>query len=127
MKKRRKFTKSKIVEKLWTALALLQEPREIRLLLEDLLYPSEVSMLGQRLLVATLIRQGFDYRSIIKTTGASVGTIQRVSDTMYRGTGGYELALSTLAQERERAQYHKQEYSKSPEERYISRRLRRGK
>lgn len=127
MKKLRKFTKSRIVDKLWQAIALLEDYSEVRRFLEELLYPSEVSMLGQRLLIATLVRKGFDYRQIIQKTGASVATIYRVSEAMHRGTGGYELALSNLAQIEERALYRKREYAKTPEQRYIERRLSKGK
>lgn len=127
MKKIRKFTKSKIIEKLWRTVALLDNPREVRQFLEDILYPSEVSMLGQRLLVALLLRRGLTYEQIEVRTGASTGTINRVWQVMHRGTGGYELAFSTYDQKKIRDEYERREYALDPTDRYIKRRLRKGK
>jgi TrpR-related protein YerC/YecD len=127
MKKLREFTKSKMINKLWHAITLLEGDREVRQFLEDILYPSEVSMLGQRLLIATLIRQGFTYEQIIKTTGAGADTINRVLKVFRGGTAGYELVLSRLSEEREKEVYRRKEYNKSPEQRYLERRIRRGK
>lgn len=127
MKKMRRFTKSKIIEKLWQMISLLEGPKEIRLFLEDILYPSEISMMGQRLLVAEMIRQGLTYEAIKAKTGASEGTINRVLQIMHSGTGGYELAFSTLNQKRIRDEYKRHEYALDPMSRYIKRRLSKGK
>ena len=127
MKKLRRFTKSKMIDQLWEMIALLDGPKEIRKFLEDILYQSEVSMMGQRLLVASLLRKGFTYEQIKAKTGASEGTINRVLQVMHRGTGGYELAFSTLNQKKLRDEYKKREYALDPMDRYIQRRLRKGK
>jgi TrpR-related protein YerC/YecD len=127
MKKRRKFIKSKIIDKLWEAISLLKGPKEIRQFLEDILYPSEVSMLGQRLLIATLFRRGLTYEQVVAKTGAGKGTAYRVGEVFHRGTGGYELALSRLRQKALKAEYDRREYAKTPEARYLAARLRKGK
>ena len=127
MKKMRKFRKRKMIEKLWEAIALLNGPQEVRQFLEDIHYPSEISMLGQRLLIATLFRRGLTYEQIVSKTGASKSTVNRVWGVLPRGTGGYELALSTLQQERVRQEYEKRQYNKSPEQRYLETRLKKGK
>lgn len=127
MKKIRRFKKSKMVDKLWEAIALLDGPEEVRRFLEDILTPSEVSMLGQRLLIATLFRRGLTYDQIAEKTGAGMGTVYRVGEVLHRGTGGYELAFTALSAERTRKEYHLRRLDQSPEARYLAARLRRGK
>lgn len=116
-----------MIDKLWEAISLLEGPGEIRKFLKDLLYPSEVSMLGQRLLIATLFRRGLTYEQVVAKTGAGKGTAYRVGEVFHGGTGGYELALSRLRQKDMKAEYDKYEYAKTPEARYIAARLRKGK
>jgi TrpR-related protein YerC/YecD len=127
MKKMRKFTKSRMIEKLWEVIALLDHPKDVRLFLEDILYPSEVSMLGQRLLVATLLRRGLSHEQVFGKTGASMGTVNRIWQVMHRGTGGYELALMTLQVHRMQQTYRQKELAKTPVQRYLERRIRKGK
>ena len=127
MKKMRRFTKSKTIQKIWHILVSLQTPEDVSRFMEDLFTPSEVSMAGQRLLIATMLHRELKYEEIVDKTGAIRSTIHEVWKVLHRGTGGYEVAFSALQQEQERKDYHRREYHKSPEQRYIEHRLQKGK
>lgn len=77
------------LERLYQALADLDDPKDIEELLIDLCTTTEVSELANRLAVAQLLAEGNSYTTIQKTTGASAATIARVSKFLAEGAGGY--------------------------------------
>lgn len=82
--------------KLYNVLAELSDPKEIALLLRDLLTLEELQEAGRRLAVAQRLNNGETQRSIAAQTGVSTATVSRVNSWLHHGTGGYGLALQRL-------------------------------
>ncbi|MCL2807630.1 MAG: YerC/YecD family TrpR-related protein [Coriobacteriia bacterium] len=85
------------LERLYNALAALNEPAAVAALLEDMCTIREIEEMSQRLEVARLLSTGAPYTAITEKTGASATTIARVSKSLYYGSSGYArvLGLST--------------------------------
>lgn len=77
------------LNKLYRALAQLDDAKDVEELLIDLCTTTEVNELANRLAVAELLIQGKSYTAIQKETGASAATIARVSKFLTEGAGGY--------------------------------------
>ena len=78
------------------AVLALETEDECRAFLEDLMTGKEIQDCSQRLLVASLLRQGMVYSRIADTTGASSATISRVNRCFTYGAGGYQTILDRL-------------------------------
>jgi len=81
------------LERLYAALAGLNDPVDIAALLEDMCTIREVEEMSQRLEVARLLSIGEPYTTITEKTGASATTIARVSKSLYYGAAGYARVL----------------------------------
>ncbi len=79
------------------ALLALETEAECRAFLTDLMTGKEIQDCSQRLLVASLLREGQVYSRIAGTTGASSATISRVNRCFVYGEGGYQKILDRLA------------------------------
>ena len=86
-------------ELLVRAVLSLQSEEECRAFLEDLMTGKEIQDCSQRLLVASLLRQGLVYSRIADTTGASSATISRVNRCYAYGAGGYQTVLERIEPE----------------------------
>ena len=74
----------------------LKTEDEARSLLSDLCTIREMQDLGQRLVVARLLRRQMTYSDIAQQTGASTATISRVNRCLVYGAGGYRTVLERL-------------------------------
>lgn len=83
-------------EALYTAIATLRTPEEVKLFFEDLSTPTERQAMADRWRVVAPILEGIPYRTIHEQTGVSVTTIGRVARYLKLGAGGYALVLSRL-------------------------------
>lgn len=84
-------------ESLYQALLTLRTPEECRRFLADLCTPAELEAMVDRWAVVPLLHEGLPYRKIHDLTGVSVTTIGRVARYVSAGNGGYQLALTRLA------------------------------
>ena len=80
------------------AVLALETEEECRAFLEDLMTGKEIQDCSQRLLVASLLREGMVYSRIAGETGASSATISRVNRCFTYGAGGYQKVLDRLAE-----------------------------
>jgi TrpR family trp operon transcriptional repressor len=78
------------------ALARLDKPEEIGLVMGDLLTPSEVEALGERWQIARLLLAGKSQREVAAELGVSVTTVSRGSRQLKYGQGGFQVALEAL-------------------------------
>ena len=60
---------------------------------EDVCTMKEIEDLTQRLEVASMLKEGKNYREITFATGASTATISRVNKCLMYGKGGYDTVL----------------------------------
>lgn len=82
---------------LLTVLAALGDPRDIALLLSDLLTPQEVEALAERWWIAERLSRGEPQRAVAEALQVSITTVSRGARSLKYGAGGFDLALKTLA------------------------------
>ena len=82
--------------RLYTALLQLKTEEECRQFLDDLCTIRELQDISQRLEVAVMLRQGSNYQTISRLTGASTATICRVNKCLNYGPGGYAMVLERM-------------------------------
>ena len=63
---------------------------------EDLCTIKELKDLTQRFQIATLLDQGMNYQSIVRTVDTSTTTISRVNQCLNYGSGGYRAVLDKM-------------------------------
>ena len=78
------------------AVLSLKTEEECRAFLEDLMTGKEIHDCSQRILVASLLREGLVYSRIAQETGASSATISRVNRCCTYGAGGYQTVLERV-------------------------------
>ena len=86
----------KNIDELIKAILLLENPKEARRFLRDLLTESELIEFGKRWKAARMLNEKNPYDKIIKETGLSSTTVARVSDWLNKGKGGYKLMLKKI-------------------------------
>lgn len=82
---------------LLAVLATLDNPRDMALLLGDLLTPQEVEALAERWWIAARLSRGEPQRAVAEVLQVSITTVSRGARSLKYGTGGFELAFRTLA------------------------------
>ncbi|MCB0345141.1 MAG: hypothetical protein KDD66_08480 [Bdellovibrionales bacterium] len=84
---------NKDVKALCKAFASLENEREARAFLRDLLTEGEMLEFGRRWKAAQMLNDNLSYRDIEAETGLSSTTIARISKWLQGGTGGYRKML----------------------------------
>lgn len=77
----------------------MQDSREMKAFMRDLLTESEIIEFGNRFFAARAIAGSTHYGAIIEKTGLSSRTIARVKKWYKHGTGGYKLAIKRWKQQ----------------------------
>ena len=80
-------------DKLFEAVLKLKDINDCRRFFEDVCTIKELEDISQRLEVARLLKNGYNYQTISKETGASTATISRVNKCINYGSGGYKIVL----------------------------------
>ncbi len=88
---------NKDVKTLCSAVASLEDEREARAFLRDLLTEGELLEFARRWQAARMLDQEFSYRDIESETGLSSTTIARISKWLRGGAGGYRKMLDKQA------------------------------
>ena len=86
---------------LYNAILKLQTPEEVYGFFTDLCTVPEMLAMEQRFEVASLLSEGMIYAGIEEQTGASSATVSRVKRSLNYGTGGYQMVLKRLKEEKE--------------------------
>jgi len=87
------------IDRLYKAILNLKNEEECAAFLEDICTIKEIQDLSQRLQVAVMLKDGYNYQEVCKQTGASTATICRVNKCLTYGRGGYRIALERLDEE----------------------------
>ena len=82
------------IDHLCRLLADIQEPQDIKVLLEDLCTRKEVENMAERVFAAKLLMQGNTYNQVMSRTSISSATLSRVSRCVQDGAG-YSRLLKT--------------------------------
>ncbi|AVP55805.1 YerC/YecD family TrpR-related protein [Clostridium tetani] len=84
---------------LFDAILTLKDRSECYKFFEDICTINEIQSLGQRLVVAKMLKDKKTYQDISSITGASTATISRVNRCLNYGSDGYNLVLERLNNE----------------------------
>ena len=87
-------------DRLYRAILTLKTEEECYNFFQDLCTISELRSMEQRYEVAALLDSGMIYSDILGQTGASSATISRVNRALISGTGGYELVLERMKEQK---------------------------
>lgn len=74
----------------------LQDAKEAKMFLRDLMTESEMIEFGNRWQAAQMLYNGVSYTEIEKATGLSSRTIARVAKWLNKGKDGYKLMLQRM-------------------------------
>lgn len=89
-----KVPENEMTERLYQALAKINNVKDCKLFVEDLCTIKEILDMAQRLEAARLLSEGKNYKDVCSATGASSATVSRVNKCLQYGEGGYKKALS---------------------------------
>ena len=78
------------------AVLSLKTVEECAAFFDDVCTIQELEALAQRLEVAIRLKEGESYLDINKNIGASTATISRVSKYLNYGSGGYDIAIERI-------------------------------
>ncbi len=87
---------NKKTEDLIDAILLLENKREAKAFLRDLLTASEIVELGNRWRAAQMLSQKISYTAVEQETGLSSTTVARVSRWLQKGKGGYKAMIAKI-------------------------------
>ncbi len=82
-------------EFLYKAVLQLQTVEECRLFFDDLCTEKEIGTMVQRLSVAQMLEDGYNYAEIVEETGASTATVSRVK----RSCDNYRIVLDRMKED----------------------------
>ncbi len=85
--------KVKYLDLLWTSIAGLENRQEVKNFFKDLLGEGEAIMLSRRITIAKMLLEGETYQKIVDELGVGIDTVNRVSQWLNSGFGGYEKAI----------------------------------
>ena len=92
--------KSRELDIFFKAILELKDIDECYKFFEDVATINEIKSLAQRLHVAELLKNKKTYSEIAEITGASTATISRVNRCLNYGSGGYNIVLERLKDEK---------------------------
>jgi TrpR-related protein YerC/YecD len=78
--------KQKIAD-LCAILTQVEDPKDMRALLEDLCTQKEVENMAERIFAAKLLLEGKTYNEVVSQSNISSATLSRVSRSLQNGTG----------------------------------------
>lgn len=78
--------KQKIAD-LCAILTQVEDPKDMRALLEDLCTQKEVENMAERIFAAKLLLEGKTYNEVVSQSSISSATLSRVSRSLQNGTG----------------------------------------
>ena len=84
------------LKQLWQLLAVIEDEKEAKMLMEDLLTPQEVESIAERWQIIQQLEKGLPQREIAKKLNASIVKITRGSRVMQYGSGGFRHFLKKL-------------------------------
>lgn len=88
------FDKIRSEEELYSVLASLASPEDVKAFLTDLCTYNEIEYMAQRVESARLLMQGATYQKVISEVNVSTATLSRVSKAIKHGSGGYRKIFS---------------------------------
>jgi len=94
----KKDIEARVYEVLLESIATATSKGSVAIFLDDLLSPTEKLMLAKRLSIALLLSKGYNQRSVCSILKVGLETVNRVSRSMQKGSGGYAQVTKTIIQ-----------------------------
>jgi len=91
-----KDVEEEITKEFWWIIANLQDEKEVKTFLGDLLTKTERVMISKRLAIALLLVQGYTYAQIREVLKVSPATVNQIHRWLERGGEGYKIAVERL-------------------------------
>ena len=92
----RKEIQERVYEEFTESLAMVKSKGQVDRLVDDLLSPTEKTMLAKRLSIALLLMKKYDQRAVSRVLKVSLGTVSKVSSAMQKGNGGYAMVVGSI-------------------------------
>lgn len=83
-------------QELYKAVLALRNSEEADIFFRDILTAKELNEIAERWLIAKKLDEGLPYRDVAKELDVSTTTVTRTARWLYKGTGGFRLALNRL-------------------------------
>ncbi len=96
--------KTRAMDELFRAVLELKNVQECYDFFEDLCTMKELADMAQRIEAAQMLLAGKTYEQIVKEVEISTATISRINRCIQYGTGGYEMILERLKEQKEEIQ-----------------------
>ena len=93
--------KTRAMDELFRAVLELKNVQECYDFFEDLCTMKELADMAQRIEAAQMLLAGKTYEQIVKEVEISTATISRINRCIQYGTGGYEMILERLKEQKE--------------------------
>jgi len=97
----RRKVEERIFEIFLKSLGKIKNDRQAAGFVEDLLSPTERTMLAKRMSIAFLLSRGYDQRAICRVLRVSLGTVSKVSLKLKQKGGGYRWVIGQIGKEEE--------------------------
>ena len=95
----RKEIEERMFKVFFQSMANAKSPKEAKILLNDLLTPTEKIMLAKRLAIALLFLRGYNYSDIRQILKVSYGTISQVANRLKTEGSGYRKIVTKMARQ----------------------------
>ena len=86
----------KEIDELFEAVVALENKREAKKFLRDLLTEQEIVEFSKRWKAARMLNDKISYTTIVRETRLSSTTVARISKWLQEGSGGYKLMIRRL-------------------------------
>lgn len=90
------MSKNKDLLALYKAILELKDINELDMFFTDLCTPKEMLAMSDRWKAVQMLNEGLPYRQIYEKSGVSTATVTRVARCLSGGTGGYQLLLNRI-------------------------------
>lgn len=95
----KKDVEERMYEVFLDSVGMVKTRGQVVKLIDDLFSPTEKTMLAKRLSIALLLFKKYDQRAIAKILRVSLATVNKISQALQKGTGGYTMVVSSIAKQ----------------------------
>lgn len=92
----RKEIEKRMYDVFLDSISMVRAKHDVEKLIDDLLSPTEKTMLAKRLSIALLLLKQYDQRLISKLLRVGLGTVSKVNRNLQNGRGGYFMVTSAI-------------------------------
>jgi len=92
----RKEIETRMYEVFLDSIGMVKNRSQVSHLVDDLLSPTEKTMLAKRLSIALLLQKNYNQRAISKILHVSLTTVNKISRYVHSGSGGYRMVIDPL-------------------------------